>query len=56
MLSPNLPAPDASEPGVTGPTIFTALEKQLGLKLTKVKDVPVDMLIVDNVDKKPTGN
>ena len=39
-----------------GSTLFTALEKQLGLKLTKVKDVPVDMLIVDHVDKTPTGN
>jgi uncharacterized protein (TIGR03435 family) len=49
-------AADAPDPGETGPTLFTALEKQLGLNLTKVKDVPVDMLVVDHVDKTPTEN
>ncbi len=49
-------APRAPEPGEIGPSLFTALETQLGLKLTKMKDVPVDMLIVDHVDKVPTGN
>lgn len=38
-----------------GPTIFTALEEQLGLKLEPRK-VPVEMLIVDHCEKIPTGN
>ena len=48
--------PVASDPGEIGPTLFTALEKQLGLRLVKVKSVPVDMLIVDSVDKAPSEN
>jgi uncharacterized protein (TIGR03435 family) len=48
--------PAASDPGEGLPNIFTAVEKQLGLKLVKVKDVPVDVLNVDNADKVPTEN
>ena len=57
------PAPDGSaavcptEPvggGAAG--IFEAVEKQLGLKLVKVKDVPVDVIVIDRVDKVPTAN
>jgi uncharacterized protein (TIGR03435 family) len=36
--------------------IFEAVEKQLGLKLAKVKDVPVDVIVIDRVDKVPTAN
>jgi uncharacterized protein (TIGR03435 family) len=50
-----LPDPAASEP-VDLPNIFVAVEKQLGLKLTKLKDVPVDVLVIDAVDKVPTAN
>ncbi len=49
------PAVDALDPGAGGPNLFTALEKQLGLKLVKMKAVPVDLLIVDRLDKTPTG-
>jgi uncharacterized protein (TIGR03435 family) len=37
------------------PSIFTALQQQLGLKLIPQK-IPVKMLIVDHVDKVPTEN
>ncbi len=39
-----------------GPTLAAALEKQLGLTLRKVKDVPVDMIVVDRADKIPADN
>ncbi len=38
-----------------GPDIFTALEKQLGLKLTKGKAM-FDVLVIDRVERIPTGN
>jgi uncharacterized protein (TIGR03435 family) len=50
------PAGAASDPGSGLPNIFTALEKQLGLKLVKTKDVPVDVLVIDHAEKVPTGN
>ncbi|HWF11382.1 MAG TPA: TIGR03435 family protein [Bryobacteraceae bacterium] len=50
--APPLPADSpGGEPG-----IFTALRKQLGLKLNKVKDVPLDMIVVDHAEKIPTAN
>jgi uncharacterized protein (TIGR03435 family) len=55
-----LPAPEG-EPGTAAasdpaPNIFTALEKQLGLQLRKLKNVPVDVLVIDYADKVPTEN
>ena len=52
MVGPPNPSGTASE----APNIFVALQKQLGLKLVKTKDVPLDILIVDQVDKTPTAN
>ncbi|HEY6250019.1 MAG TPA: M56 and DUF3738 domain-containing protein [Candidatus Angelobacter sp.] len=43
------PPPDSS-----GPSIFTALQEQLGLKLESQKG-PVETLIIDSIDK-PSGN
>jgi len=37
------------------PDLFTALQEQLGLKLVPQK-VPVDILVIDHVDKVPTEN
>jgi uncharacterized protein (TIGR03435 family) len=39
----------------SGPTIFAAVQQQLGLRLEARKG-PVEMLIVDRLDKVPTGN
>lgn len=39
----------------TGPSIFTAVEEQLGLKLVPEKDA-IDILIVDHLEKVPTEN
>jgi uncharacterized protein (TIGR03435 family) len=38
-----------------GPSIFDAVEEQLGLKIEKRKS-PAQMLVVDHVEKKPTEN
>ena len=47
----------ASEPAGNGlPNLFTALEKQLGLKLVKTKDIPVDVIVIDRVEKIPVAN
>ncbi len=48
--------PLASDPAQGAPDIFTAVEKQLGLKLRKLKDVPVDVIVVDSADKVPSAN
>jgi uncharacterized protein (TIGR03435 family) len=47
------PTPTPSDPG--GPDLFTALEKQLGLKLEKSK-IQLDVFVVDRMDKTPTEN
>jgi uncharacterized protein (TIGR03435 family) len=59
-LGANLPlpagdSPPAADPAVL-PNIFAAFEKQLGLKLEKTRDIPLDVIVVDRVDKVPTEN
>lgn len=51
-----LPPPGSAPPGVpvpqidpNGPSIFTAIQEQLGLKLESQRG-PVDMLVVDSVE------
>jgi uncharacterized protein (TIGR03435 family) len=51
-------APDdvsAPNDGPAGPSIFTALQEQLGLKLRSTTG-PVEMIIVDHSDKEPSDN
>jgi uncharacterized protein (TIGR03435 family) len=43
----------AAEPD--GPSIFDAVQDQLGLKIEKIRG-PVQVLVVDHVDKEPTAN
>jgi bla regulator protein BlaR1 len=50
-LPPGMPAPQFDP---NGPSIFTALQEQLGLKLDSEKG-PVDILIIDHVEK-PSEN
>jgi uncharacterized protein (TIGR03435 family) len=49
------PPPGESNQPEPAPTLFAALEKQLGLKLDKSK-TPLDVIVVDHMDKEPTEN
>jgi uncharacterized protein (TIGR03435 family) len=49
--APNAPAPEPAD----GPSIFEAVQKQLGLKLEKRKG-PVDVLVVDHALQTPLAN
>ncbi len=48
--------PDAAPPDDVGAHIFTALQQQLGLKLQKVRDITVDVIVVAHADQTPTAN
>jgi len=38
-----------------GPSVSKAVEQQLGLKLQPAKD-PIDVLVIDHIEKTPTAN
>jgi uncharacterized protein (TIGR03435 family) len=48
--------PVAPDPGSGFPGIYVAIEKQLGLKLVKTKDVSLDFVVIDHAEKVLTGN
>ena len=54
--APGMAPPEgaAQDPGGAG-TIFSALKEQLGLRL-EARNGPVDVLVVDSVQKIPTEN
>jgi uncharacterized protein (TIGR03435 family) len=52
----NAPAPIAGDPDGGLPNIFVAIQKQLGLRLDKAAALPLEMIVVDSVDKVPTAN
>jgi uncharacterized protein (TIGR03435 family) len=49
---PNAPEPDAP---ATAPSLFTALQQQLGLQLVS-KKIPFDVLMIDHIETVPTEN
>lgn len=50
----DIASPDAPRADTSGPSIFTALQEQLGLRLDTQK-APVEILVIDSV-QKPSGN
>ncbi len=49
-----LPGPD--DPVSDVPDLFAALLNNIGLRLDKIANVPVDVIVVDSVDKVPSDN
>jgi uncharacterized protein (TIGR03435 family) len=46
----------ADSPAADLPDLFVALREKLGLRLNKTADVPVNVIVVDSVDKVPVEN
>jgi uncharacterized protein (TIGR03435 family) len=55
IVLPGMPVPPMNDVD-SAPALSVALEKQLGLKLVKTKDVPVETLVIDHADKVPAEN
>jgi uncharacterized protein (TIGR03435 family) len=56
---PSSPLGNSSEPDDPAggaPNIIDAVQKQLGLRLDKVAAVPLDVIVIDSLDKTPTEN
>ena len=51
---PGMPVASAPD-GQSSPNLFTALQEQLGLKLEQRKG-PVDLLVIDHLEKAPVEN
>jgi uncharacterized protein (TIGR03435 family) len=47
--------PSAANPDADGVPLFTAVQSQLGLKL-ETKKGPVELIVVDHIEKTPTAN
>ena len=50
FVKPGGPDPDPPPADTSGPSIFTAIQEQLGLRLESTKG-PVEVLVIDSVQK-----
>jgi uncharacterized protein (TIGR03435 family) len=50
--SPQTDSNDSAE----GPSLLSALESQLGLRLQRKKSAPVEILVIDHIERTPTEN
>lgn len=48
-------AAESTDPDYSGPSIFSALESQLGLQL-KPRKIPLTFIVIDHIDAVPSGN
>ena len=48
--------PSATDPTLGGMSLYDAMQKQLGIKLEKRKEVPMPMLVIDHIEEQPTEN
>jgi|SRR5580698_65489 uncharacterized protein (TIGR03435 family) len=55
VVSWSFDATQPNAPADSGPSIFAAVQEQLGLKLES-KKVPVDTVVVDHIERTPTEN
>ena len=46
---------DGFADSATGPSLFTALQDQLGLR-SRAQKISVPILVVDSIDRVPSGN
>jgi uncharacterized protein (TIGR03435 family) len=53
--TPDDGAAPAATDAPTGPSLFTAVQEQLGLRLERSKG-PLDLLVIDHAEKAPTDN
>jgi len=56
LFSPGAFSTAPSDPDGGGPSIFAAIQKQMGLRLDKTADIPVDVIVVESIEKVPTEN
>jgi uncharacterized protein (TIGR03435 family) len=54
IANTGIPADTAALPDVSGPSIFDAVQEQLGLKLEAIKG-PLEFLVIDHIEK-PSDN
>ncbi len=55
LTYPKQPADEGGESAEI-PSMLDALQQQLGLKLLPLKNVPVQVFVLDSIDKTPSAN